>query len=139
MPEHADYEVPEPAIPGRHSWAVACLALGVTSLLLLGPLLLSFFLWADSWMYQLEYPILTYSQKWFWDVLRWLFVLGPELVVALVALIVSIITIARWTNKPGWQRDEGLVIGGLTCAVVVLVTYGGILLFGILVLAGTAL
>ena len=139
MSEQADQEVPERSTPGRHAWAVACLALGVTSFLLVFPLGLSFFRWVDLWMYQLESPIFTYSQKRFWDILRWLYVLGPELVVALAALIVGSIALARWKATPGWHQDAELVTGGLTCGILVLLTFGLLLAFGILVMAGTAL
>jgi hypothetical protein len=93
--------------PGRHAWAVACLALGVTSFLLVVPLSLSFFWWVDLWMYHLESPIFTYDQKRFWDILRWLYVLGPELVLALAALIVGSITVARWKGIPDGARIPG--------------------------------
>lgn len=139
MTERPDYDIAGPPLPGRHIWAVTCCALGATSFFLLAPLALSFFLWVDAWLYQLEYPILTYSQKRFWDVLRWLYVLGPEIVLALVALIVGIIAIARWRKTPGWQRDDALITAGLSYAALVLILYGSVLLFGIVVLAGTAL
>jgi hypothetical protein len=112
MTERLDHDIAGPPLPRHHTWAVTCCALGATSFFLLGPLALSFFLWVDAWLYQLEYPILTYSQKWFWDLLRWLYVLGPEIVLALAALIVGIIAVARRRKTPGWQRDEALVTAG---------------------------
>jgi hypothetical protein len=126
MPKQANHDTAEFPPPGRHAWAVVCCVLGVTSLLLLGPLALSFFLGVDAWLYQ-------------WDVLPWLYLLGPEIVLALVALIAGIIVIARWRKTSGWKYDGELVTAGLTCAVLVLIFYGSVLWVGIRVLAGVAL
>jgi len=111
--------------------------LGWLSFLLLGLMLPSYLLWVNPWMIQQEYGSgLDSASMTFWDRMRWLYVLGPEVVVALAAIIVSLITLARWGSLRALQQEGWMVTWRLICAWSALGIFGSILLLGVLLFAG---
>jgi len=71
--------------------------------------------------------------------MRLLSLLGPEVMVALAALLVSVITLARWGSFRALQQDGWMVTWRLICAWSAFGTFGAILLLGVLLFAGAAL
>jgi hypothetical protein len=142
MSEDAEGETFSPVGRRAQKLGIASLTLGLLPFPLVVPLYFSYFAWINSWIQSHRQPDCAAfgcpAQK-FWDSLGWAYVLGPEIIIAGVAIICALIGLSRVRQHLISQKDGWWFEAGLTSGILCVSLFGGLLIFGIIVFAGTTL